>query len=484
MARGRVTVVGLGPSGRDGLTVQAVHAWECHGTRFVRTERHPACHELRAGGEEFRSFDFVYEMAPDLDAAYDTIVRAVLDAAATGDVLYAVPGSPHVGEETVRRLVSEAARSSIEVEVIDGVSFVEAALGAVGVDALEAGLVLVDGRDPLVPVHPVAPLLVSQIDSHLVLGDVKLALLDVYPPEHAIAVVTEAGGPGCEVRWVELGGIDHWGVDPGHLACLWVPVPAGREGRPFETMQRHRLAGRAFADLVALEDVLRSEGGCPWDAEQTHRSLAKHLVEECYEVLEAIESLPDDAPAGVTPVRPELYDHLCEELGDHLFQAVFHARLAEEAGAFDAEQMVDGIVDKLVARHPHVFGDEVAETGREVLSRWEASKAVEKGRTSAFEGIPKALPALMRAAKVQARAHAAGVDFEREVAERDLAELVAVVQRGDVPDAATAGRALFAIVVVLREAGIEPEACLRSHLDAYLYSQGLHANAPPPDEVR
>ena len=482
MSRGRVTVVGLGPAGRDGMTVRAESAWARHRTRYVRTLRHPACGQLRDAGEDFESFDAVYESAPDLDTAYDAIVRHVVEAASTDDVLYAVPGSPHVGEETVRRLLAEATRLSLQVEVIDGVSFVEAVLGAIGVDPLREGLVIVDGRAPEVPVHPIAPLLVSQIDSRLVLGDVKLALLDVYPPEHEVALVTDAGGPECRVRRVPLGEADHGDEIPGHLACLWVPVPTRRETRAFEMSQSHRLAGRAFAELVALEDRLRSPGGCPWDAEQTHRSLARHLVEECYEVLEAIEALPDDVPGGTVPVAPGLYEHLCEELGDHLFQAVFHARLAEEAGAFDAEVMVTGIVDKLVARHPHVFGDEVAATGREVLSRWEASKAAEKGRTSVFEGVPKSLPALIRAAKLHSRAGSAGIAWGTEEAESELAQFVAAVQKGEVPGAADAGRALFAIVAVLCGAGLEPEACLRSHLDTYLYS--LHPQPSPSDEVR
>lgn len=482
MGRGRVTVVGLGPAGRDGMTMRAERAWARHRTRYVRTIRHPACGQMRDAGEAFESFDAVYDSAPDLDTAYDTIVRQVVEAASTEDVLYAVPGSPHVGEETVRRLLAEAARLSFEVEVIDGVSFVEAVLGAIGVDPLRGGLVIVDGRAPEVPAHPTAPLLVAQIDSRLVLGDVKLALLDVYPPEHEVALVADAASPECRVRWMPLGEADHGDEVPGHRACLWIPVPTRRESRPFETSQRHRLAGRAFAELVALEDRLRSPGGCPWDAEQTHRSLAKHLVEECYEVLEAIEALPDDAPGGSVPVTPGLYEHLCEELGDHLFQAVFHARLAEEAGGFDAEVMVTGIVDKLVARHPHVFGDEVAVSGREVLSRWEASKMEEKGRTSVFEGVPKSLPALMRAAKVHARAGSAGIAWGTEEAEHELAQFVAAIERGDVPGTEDAGRVLFAIVVVLRGAGLEPEACLRSHLDTYLYS--LHPQPSPSDEAR
>lgn len=156
------------------------------------------------------------------------------------------------------------------------------------------------------------------------------------------------------------------------------------------------LPGARLLDLVAVMDRLRSPGGCPWDREQTHRSLATYLIEEAYETLEAIETDPD---------------HLREELGDLLLQVVFHARIAEEQeqDAYSIDDVAAGIVAKLIRRHPHVFGDADAPTAAHVESRWDELKNAEKGRRSALEGIPAALPALALAAKSISRATRAGV---------------------------------------------------------------------------
>src|SRR6266498_1184143 len=152
--------------------------------------------------------------------------------------------------------------------------------------------------------------------------------------------------------------------------------------------------GSALLDLVATETRLRGPGGCPWDREQTHASLARHLVEESYELLDAIEE--GDA------------EHLREELGDLLLQVVFHAQMAEDAGDFDVDGVARAITEKLVRRHPHVFGDGRADTPAEVMRNWETIKREEEGRSDPLAGIPSALPALQLAAKLQKRVADAG----------------------------------------------------------------------------
>ena len=199
--------------------------------------------------------------------------------------------------------------------------------------------------------------------------------------------------------------------------------------------------GDRFLDLVEVMDRLRSPGGCPWDARQTHRSLVEYLVEEAYETVEAIES--DDA-AG-----------LREELGDLLLQIVFHARIAEESDEpWTIDDVADGIITKLIARHPHVFGDATADTADEVEANWHALKAKEKGRTSVTDGIPESLPALVRAAKVEARSSSLDVP---EVRERATAHQIldGVESEGDL------GELLLALVAVSRARGWDAEAALR-----------------------
>jgi tetrapyrrole methylase family protein/MazG family protein len=215
--------------------------------------------------------------------------------------------------------------------------------------------------------------------------------------------------------------------------------------------------GSALLDLVATETRLRGPGGCPWDHEQTHASLARHLVEEAYEVLDAIEE--DAAGAGS--------DHLREELGDLLLQVVFHAQISEDAGEFDVDAIARAITEKLIRRHPHVFGEVQVGSAREVLRNWEAIKRDEEGRTDPLAGIPSALPALQLAAKLQKRV----ADTEFAWPERDrpaakvgevLQELDEVAETSD-PDRLerAVGDLLFAVVALARERGVEPEAALR-----------------------
>jgi XTP/dITP diphosphohydrolase len=202
--------------------------------------------------------------------------------------------------------------------------------------------------------------------------------------------------------------------------------------------------GERLLDLVEVMDRLRSPGGCPWDARQTHASLVEYLVEEAYETVEAIETADD---AG-----------LREELGDVLLQVVFHARIASELGAagFDIDDVADGIVTKLISRHPHVFGDATADTPEQVEANWHALKAKEKGRESVTDGIPDALPALVRAGKVLNRS----VGFEGRLPELSGGPSAATAMAG-VTTEEELGEVLLAIVALARRRGFDAESALR-----------------------
>ena len=213
----------------------------------------------------------------------------------------------------------------------------------------------------------------------------------------------------------------------------------GRPSPAIEVMTgSYDMPGARLLDLVAVMDRLRSPGGCPWDREQTHRSLATYLVEETYETLEAIETDPE---------------HLREELGDLLLQVVFHARIAEEQeiDPYSIDDVAAGIVTKLVSRHPHVFGDADAATAAHVEARWDELKSAEKGRTSALDGIPSALPALSLAAKTIGRATRAGVAPEPPPVDAD----------------ADVGDLLLAVAARAYAAGMDPEQELRDAVRRY-----------------
>ena len=210
-----------------------------------------------------------------------------------------------------------------------------------------------------------------------------------------------------------------------------------------------------FEDLIEIMRILRAPGGCPWDAKQTHQSIRKNFIEETYEAVEAIDA--ED------PVL------LQEELGDVLLQVVYHAAMEEEQGTFQIMDVCDGVCKKLIHRHPHIFGDVEANTAEEVLSNWEAIKQEEKGQKTAaqtLESVSKALPALMRAEKIQQRAARAGMDYESQAdAFRDLqSELeelnAAVEQESRERQTEELGDLLFSVVNVSRFIGADPEEAL------------------------
>jgi tetrapyrrole methylase family protein / MazG family protein len=224
------------------------------------------------------------------------------------------------------------------------------------------------------------------------------------------------------------------------------PSPPPTAEQPVPSSQH----GERLLDLIRVQARLRGPGGCPWDAEQTHASLARHLLEETHELLEAIDGGDGDA--------------IREELGDLLLQVTFHAQIAADEGAWDIDDVAQGLVDKLVHRHPHVFGDVAVRDADEVLVNWEKLKAEEKGERPVEDDIPASLPALARAAKVQRRAAGWGVTWRSDGAAIDaLREEVDELAAADDPADAEeeVGDVLFATVAVARRLGVDPESALR-----------------------
>jgi tetrapyrrole methylase family protein/MazG family protein len=413
--RPRVVVCGLGPAGAD-LVTGAVHdAVARLDHRFVRTTRHPSVGVVG----EATSFDPFYDAAGAIGEVYVAIVDALVAAAGIhGEVLYAVPGSPAVAERTVELLRGDG---RIDVEVIPALSFADLAWVRLGVDPLAEGVRIVDGhRFAGEAAGERGPLLVAQCDTAEVLSEVKLALGEAAGDTPVpVTVLARLGLPDEVIATVDHDDLDRV-VSPDHLTALYVP----------------RLAAPVAGEVAAFAEVVRRlRAECPWDREQTHHSLRRHLLEESYEVLEAIDHVDAEAGTG--------FEHLEEELGDLLFQIVFHATLAAEEGRFTLADVARGINDKLVGRHPHVFGDAADTTPDELAVSWEQLKKAEKGRASVMDGIPSTLPALLYALKVQKKAAAEGVDW------RDL------VDGGDV-----AGR-LLALVDEARREGLDPESELR-----------------------
>ena len=445
---GRISIVGLGPAGLDRLRRVDLDLLADPATAvIVRTREHPAVSDL----EDMRSVvscDDLYDAADDFDSVYDAIVERVITAARTGPVIYAVPGSAIVGERAATRLVAAAAREEIPCVVVPGESFIDLACASVGVDPIADGLQILDARalpDPL-PLH--LPSLITQIDTPLVAGDVALALGRVLTDSFAVTMLDRVGGRDAAITEMTIADLPR--ADTGPRSTLFVPA-----------------AHVGWLGLVATNRILRTE--CPWDARQTHHTLVSHLIEETYETVDAISTLPVDAPAGDVDLGD--YLHLEEELGDLLLQIVFHAGLAAEAGAFDVDEVAEGIRRKIVNRHPHVFGDVVATDVGEVLANWEELKNAEKGRSSLMDDLPAALPGIARADKIQRRV--ASVGFDWPDAEPVFAKVAEELEElGDVRsdrDLATAelGDLLFAVVNLSRHLDVDPEIALSKANDTF-----------------
>lgn len=437
-------IVGLGPAGLDRLPASVLELLtDRQTTVVVRTMEHPACMEL-AERREVVACDDLYEGSEAFESVYRAIadrVRSLLD---DGPVVYAVPGSALVGERVVSILRAEVP----EVGIRPGESFLDLALARCGVDPLERGLQVLDAHDLPQPLLLHLPTVFAQLDGRGAVDAVRDSLLALLAHDTPI------------IRLADLGSSDEL-IETLPIADL----RAGHAGMRVSLFLDVEPPG--WPGLVRTNALLRSE--CPWDREQTHHTLARHLLEEAYETLEAIEALPAEAPGGEADVPA--YLDLEEELGDLLLQVVFHATLSAEAGMFGIEEVAESIRRKLVARHPHVFGEVQAETAEHVMANWERLKREEKGRESLLDGVPRSMPALARAHELQARA--AGVGFDWPDVEGVLAkvreEIDEVIEAAGEPDRVRdeMGDLLFSAVNLSRRLGIDPEQALRAAGDRF-----------------
>ncbi len=434
-----ITILGLGPGDPGLLTREAWALLEAAEEVYLRTARHPTVEGLPQG-LRLHSFDDLYETAATFDEAYEAIARRVLDLGQRPQgVLYAVPGHPWVGEATTRRIVALAREARVPVRIVEGLSFLEPTFSALALDPLE-GVQVVDALDLARQHHPQVvlerPLLVGQLYSRMVASDVKLTLMACYPDEHPVAVVRAMGTPQATVRQIPLYELDRQ-PDLDHLTSLLVPPLEGP------------------GSVLALQEVvahLRAPEGCPWDREQTHASLRPEILEETYEVLQAI----DEEDTG----------KLREELGDLLLEVCLQMQIAADEGEFRPPEVVAGVVQKLVRRHPHVFGEVQVSGSGEVIRNWEETKRRERGDrgfADMLNGVPKALPALAQCQSYQKRAARVGPALPS--AEEALAWLAREVTQvpSDTPDgrAGYLARLLFGAVALAQAWGLDAESLLR-----------------------
>ncbi|MBW9172937.1 nucleoside triphosphate pyrophosphohydrolase [Clostridium estertheticum] len=445
-----IKVVGLGPGAIDSLTIGTLEILKNSENIYLRTEKHPTVDYLKTLCIEFQTYDNRYEENNNFDDVYRSIAEDLVEKNKLyGDIVYGVPGHPLVAETSVKLLIELCAKNKIDIEIFPAVSFIDAVIQGLKLDPIE-GLKIIDAFDIENQVlDKRVGLLITQVYSFSIASDVKLALLEYYEADMEIYFVRAAGIKDLEsIRKIYLYELDRQ-KDIDYLTSIYIPQKID--------------ATKDFYDLIKVVDTLRDENGCAWDREQTHESLKKCLIEECYEVLEAIDEKDED--------------NIIEELGDVLLQVIFHAKIGKEEGYFNINDVIRGITNKMINRHPHIFKSLESKTTKQVLESWEIIKSKEKqfnSYTEALKHVPKNLPGLMKAVKVQQKASKVGFDFEclEDAMEKVIEELGEVrdVYKGEnrAKILEEVGDLVFSTVNIARLLDIDPEVAVNYTIDKFI----------------
>lgn len=438
-----ITIIGLGPGDPALLTKQADEMLKKIPEIFLRTRNHPVVAGFPAD-LRVSSFDHYYEQGATFEEVYERIVDKIITLGQReSGVAYGVPGHPFIAEATSLEIFRRAQEKGIPIKVIEGLSFIESFHGLLRVDPFPQTH-LIDALELAISHHPSfppsAPAVIAQIHSPHIASEVKLTLMNVYPDDHEVKLIHGAGTSSAEVETLPLYAIDR-SRKIGLLTALYLP-PLD----PYTSFE-------AFQELVVH---LRAPDGCPWDRDQTHLSLRPYLLEETYEVLTALDSEDEES--------------LREELGDLLLQVVLHAQIAHEHGEFSMADVLRAIHEKLVRRHPHVFGDLEVKDKQVVLHNWEKLKSAEKHGASenhngVLDGVSPTLPALVQAQAYQERVSRVGFDWLdiQGVVEKISEELSEVSQAASAEDSEQEiGDLLFSVVNLARWLNIDAESALRS----------------------
>lgn len=437
-----IIILGLGPGSPEKLTREAWEILSSADEVWMRTGQHPVLHGLPTS-LHIHTFDDQYDMGVSFEKVYAVIVEKILELGQREQgVIYAVPGDPFVAEATGPEIAKRARALNLPLRIVNGVSFLEPVFSALGIDpyprlALVDALELSTAHVPNFP--PEMPALIAQIHSRLVAAEVKMTLSAVYPDSHPIRLVHAAGTNQEIIEDILLYEIDR-SSHIGLLTALYLPSLS--EGTSFES----------FQEIVAH---LRAPDGCPWDREQTHSSLRLHMLEETYEAITAID---EQDPAK-----------MAEEFGDLLLQIVLHAQIASETGEFNMADILKGIYDKIVRRHPHVFGDVELDGVKGVLQNWEKLKELERKvngdeAKGLLDGVPLSLPALAQAQEYQDRATRVGFDWPviegvLEKVVEEIHEIRAVTHPDELAD--ELGDLFFVLVNLARWKQVDAESALR-----------------------
>ncbi len=435
-----ITVIGLGLL-KDDLTARAEKALKKSKNIFVKTAKTPTFDYFEKNQIPARSFDDVYDVAEDFAELDNKIIETLLSENEKGDVTFCVNGGGF-DDGTVQKLKMK----TDDIEIIAGVSYAghfssvcpdTSVMSYSAYDVVSDVSFMPDKRHTVV---------IREIDNRLLAGDLKIKLSDVYGDEKSVYLINTVKKTD-NLTYIPLAEIDH-GKNFSYTTTLVIPPDELLTAKRFDTH-----------DIIEIMAKLIGEDGCPWDRAQTHESIRINLVEESYELIDAID-------------KGDL-DGMIEETGDVLLQAVFHAMIGNADGEYDFNDVLTNLAEKLIHRHTHIFGQNKAKSAEEALKCWNEAKAVEKEYTSLsdkMEKIPKNLPALLYAYKIQKVAVKCGFDWADIDGTFDkLNEEIAEFKEAEGDDAVMeAGDLLFSAINPMRWRHIEPETALKTACDKFI----------------
>lgn len=442
-----IQIIGLGAGSLEDLTLKAHKALKENIPTFARTERHPIVKELKEE-IEIKCFDEFFEKYETFDEVYEKITDNILELVQTHKKInYCTAGSPYYGDIVTKKLINEY-KDKINIIIIDGMSFLDKCIKLSGfsdyksikvLDCLEADEFSFDVNSLNI---------ITQVYDLEMASQLKLKLMETYPDDIVILNIDVLEENVKKMPLFMLDQEKNYGFST--YFCI-LPIEISEN-----TVYN-------ITNLCRIVKILRGPDGCPWDRKQTHESIRQNLIEEAYEVVDAIDN--NDI------------DNLIEELGDLLLQVVFHAELGSEDGYFNFKDIVTNVCKKMYSRHPHVFGDVKAANAEEALKSWESSKKKEKNLetyTDNLKNVPKALSPLSRSYKIQKRAAEVGFDWpDAEGAvlkiKEELFEFMEEYKNSNIENMEEEfGDLLFALVNFARFVKINPDVALNKTINKFI----------------
>ncbi len=460
MTYAAITIVGLGPGSINDLTLEAhkilTQAADGGQAIYFRTIIHPTVEAFKQATPDvlIESFDRLYDESDDWTVLYEQIASELCDLAAQRPVIYAVPGHPLIGEISVQLVLKLARERQLSTRIVSGLSFIEPVCNMLELDPFNSGAQLIDATslatltsdEVASKIIPTLPLLVVQVYNRRLASEVKLALGECYPDEWLVKLVRAAGVDDAEtVIEMPLYELDRNNF-ANHLSTLYVP--------PVDELTALRVPETLRYIIMRLR---RDPDGCPWDRKQTHQSLTRYVIEETYEVVEALEE--NDM------------EKLADELGDLLLQVYLHAEVARQDGDFSIGDVFEHVNAKLIRRHPHIFGNVEVSGAGEVVQNWETIKRQERANAGVdvqhegvLDRVPQSTPSLIVAQEYQKRVAKTGFEFANlqdvyHKLEEELNELKQATSQEELHE--ELGDLLFIVAKVARFLNIDAEESLR-----------------------